>query len=611
MTRCPRPLRSATPATAGRRRESPAAPAAIAMTDQRNLILAVAISIAIVLGFQYFYEVPRVQQLADQQAAQQALEPAPVPGAEAPLPSDVPAPPGTPVTSVTPTAVAAASRDAALSATARVAIESPRLHGSITLTGGRIDDLTLADYRETTDPESPEITLLSPAGATRAYYAEFGWVPAESGTAVPVAATEWRADRGTLAPGEPVTLSWDNGAGLRFTRRIALDDNYMFTVTQAVKNSGVAPVTLYPYGLISRSETPETLGFYILHEGLLGVFDGTLLEIDYDDLQEDGKQNVSSTGGWIGITDKYWLMALLPDQSDPFNGRFFHTLRDGTDKYQVDFQRGAVVVPAGGTAEVTDRLFAGAKEVQLINEYDEKFEIVRFDLVIDWGWYPFLTKPIFIALDYFNRWLGNFGLAILLLTIIIKALFFPLANKSYKAMSKMKKLQPKMTELRERYGDDKARMQKEIMLLYKAEKVNPMSGCLPIVVQIPVFFALYKVLFVTIEMRHAPFFGWIKDLSAPDPTSLINLFGLLPFDSPEFLAIGVWPLIMGLTMLLQQRLNPQPADPMQAKIMMALPIVFTFIFARVPAGLVIYWVWNNVLSIAQQWIIMRKMGVPA
>ncbi|MEE8204235.1 MAG: membrane protein insertase YidC, partial [Alphaproteobacteria bacterium] len=405
------------------------------MTDQRNLILAVAISIAIVLGFQYFYEVPRVQQLADQQAAQQAQEPAPVPGAEALLPSDVPAPPGTPVTPVTTTAVAAASRDAVLAEVPRVRIESPRLHGSITLTGGRIDDLTLADYRETTDPESPEITLLSPAGATRAYYAEFGWVPAESGTAVPVATTEWRADRGTLAPGEPVTLSWDNGAGLRFTRRIALDDNYMFTVTQAVKNSGVAPVTLYPYGLISRSETPETLGFYILHEGLLGVFDGTLLEIDYDDLQEDGKQNVSSTGGWIGITDKYWLMALLPDQSDPFNGRFFHTLRDGTDKYQVDFQRGAVVVPAGGTAEVTDRLFAGAKEVQLINEYDEEFEIVRFDLVIDWGWYPFLTKPIFIALDYFNRWLGNFGLAILLLTVIIKALFFPLANKSYKAMS--------------------------------------------------------------------------------------------------------------------------------------------------------------------------------
>ncbi len=611
MTRCPRPLRSATPATAGRRRESPAAPAAIAMTDQRNLILAVAISIAIVLGFQYFYEVPRVQQLADQQAEQQALEPAPVPGAEAPLPSDVPAPPGTPVTPVTSTAVAAASRDAVLAEAPRVRIESPRLHGSVTLTGGRIDDLTLADYRETTDPESPEITLLSPAGAARAYYAEFGWVPAESGTVVPVAATEWRADRGTLAPGEPVTLSWDNGAGLRFTRRIALDENYMFTVTQAVKNSGVAPVTLYPYGLISRSETPETLGFYILHEGLLGVFDGTLLEIDYDDLQEDGKQNVSSTGGWIGITDKYWLMALLPDQSDPFNGRFFHTLRDGIDKYQVDFQRGAVVVPAGGTAEVTDRLFAGAKEVHLLDAYEEALGIVRFDLAIDWGWFYFLTRPIFIGLDLFNQWLGNFGLAILLLTVIIKALFFPLANKSYKAMSKMKKLQPKMTELRERYGDDKARMQKEIMLLYKAEKVNPMSGCLPIVVQIPVFFALYKVLFVTIEMRHTPFYGWIKDLSAPDPTSLVNLFGLLPFDSPEFLAIGVWPLIMGLTMLLQQRLNPQPADPMQAKIMMALPIVFTFIFARVPAGLVIYWVWNNVLSIAQQWIIMRKMGVPA
>ena len=503
----------------------------------------------------------------------------------------------------------AASREDALAASPRIEVRSPLLLGSISLEGGRIDDITLAGYHETTEPDSPLIVLLSPQGSDRAYFTEFGWIGPDG--AMPARDTVWRADRNLLTPGQPVTLTWDNGAGLLFTRRIELDENYMFTVTRRVENRGLSAVELLPFSLINRTGTPPTLGFYILHEGLLGVFDGTLTEIDYDDLQEaeKGVETFQSTGGWIGITDKYWLVALVPDQTEPFTGRFIHTLRGETDKYQVDTLRAAMTVPAGGFIETTDRVFIGAKKVSVLDHYRDEFGIVNFDLSVDFGWFYFLTKPIFYAIDYFNSWLGNFGLAILLLTVLIKLAFFPLANKSYKAMSKMKKLQPQMAELKEKHGDDKATMQRELMALYKAEKVNPAAGCLPIVIQIPVFFSLYKVLFVTIEMRHAPFFGWIKDLSAPDPTSIFNLFGLIPWTPPDFLLIGAWALLMGFTMWLQQKLNPQPADRTQAKIMMMLPFVFTFILARFPAGLVIYWCWNNVLSIAQQWVIMRRMGV--
>ncbi|MFQ5785504.1 MAG: membrane protein insertase YidC [Alphaproteobacteria bacterium] len=582
------------------------------MDDKRNLIIALALSFVIIIGWNILYDIPRQQRLLKQQATEEAATPreaTPAPTAE---PVDVPAPSGAPAA-----VEVERSPEDVLKKTVRVAIESPRLDGSISLRGGSIDDLKLTGYHETVDPQSPEITLLSPVGTTKAYYARFGWwVAPNADIAVPDADTEWKADVDTLTPDQPVTLTWDNGAGLVFTRRIALDENYMFTVTQRVTNTGTESVDLNPYGLISRSGTPKTLGYYILHEGMLGVFNGVLEEIKYkdediiyDSARKKGGKRLNSTGGWLGITDKYWLVALVPDQSAAFDGRFRHLVSNGVDKYQVDFARGLQTVPAGGGIEVSNRLFAGAKVVKLVNHYAEDGGIERFDLAIDWGWYPFLTKPIFFTIDYFNGVLGNFGLAILLLTVIIKGLFFPLANKSYKSMSKMKKLQPKMMELRERYQDDKARLQKELMALYKAEKANPMSGCLPIVVQIPVFFSLYKVLFVTIEMRHAPFFGWIRDLSAPDPTSVFNLFGLLPFDPPGFLAIGIWPLVMGLTMFLQQRLNPQPPDPTQAKIMMMLPVVFTFLFARFPAGLVIYWAWNNVLSITQQWVIMRRMGV--
>ena len=595
------------------------------MSDQQNTVLAIVLSILVIIAFEFLYFGPQreaqeaynaqqeaVRQEAATQAATQARDaPATLSAGDAPglsgeasgltgeapsLPDGGAAKPGS-------------SREASLAATARIEVKSPRLLGSISVEGGRIDDIVLADYRETIDPQSPRIVLLSPQGSKNAYFAEFGWI-GETGQ-VPDRNAVWRADGDVLTPEKPVTLSWDNGEGLLFTRRIELDDNYLFTVTQRVENKGFAAVEMLPYSLINRTNTPETLGFYILHEGLLGVFDGTLTEIDYDDLQEEpkGTESFETTGGWIGITDKYWLVALLPDQQVPINARFIHTNSDGVDKYQVDTLRGALIVPAGGAIEITDRVFVGAKVVGVLDAYAEAHGIVNLDLAVDFGWFYFITKPIFFALSYFNGLIGNYGLAILMLTVLIKAGFFPLANKSYKAMSKMKKLQPKITELREKFGDDKAAMQKEMMALYKTEKVNPAAGCLPVIVQIPVFFSLYKVLFVTIEMRQAPFFGWIQDLSAPDPTSVFNLFGLIPITLYDFLIIGVWPLLMGATMWLQQKLNPQPPDPTQAKIMMMLPIMFTFILARFPAGLVIYWCWNNILSIIQQWIIMRKMGV--
>ncbi|MDP6572752.1 MAG: membrane protein insertase YidC [Rhodospirillales bacterium] len=585
------------------------------MTEEhRNMLLAVVLSVAILLGFELFFSKKR--DPVPPESASSGTEQMPAPGAptsakpsaEAPTGGRGAVAPTAPGMSATVAGAAPSSRKLALGKSPRIKVVSPRLNGSISLAGGDIDDLLLIDYREELDPDSPEIVLLSPSGAPKAYYARFGWVGAD-GVRVPDADTLWRADGTTLEPGRPVTLRWENGAGLRFTRTLALDENYMFTVTQRAENDGAEAVKLLPYGLISRRGTPDVTGFYILHEGLLGVFDDTLKEVDYDELQETGVVQQSSRGGWIGITDKYWLAALVPDQKALAKTRFVHRRDDSVDMYQVDFLGEQMELAPGATVETKSHVFAGAKEVALLDGYESELGIARFDLAIDFGWFYFLTKPIFYVLIYINDRVGNYGVAILLLTVLIKLIFFPLANKSYKSMSKMKKLQPEVIKLREQFGEDKARLNQEMMALYKREKANPASGCLPIVVQIPVFFALYKVLFVTIEMRHAPFFGWIQDLSAPDPTSVFNLFGLVPVNLPDFLMIGVWPLLMGLTMFLQQKLNPQPADPMQAKIFMFLPIMFTFLLARFPAGLVIYWAWNNLLSIIQQKVIMVRMGV--
>jgi YidC/Oxa1 family membrane protein insertase len=590
--------------------------------EQRNVILAIVLSIAIILGWQLLFPPPPPERVAtaeqpiteQQSGAPENRAPTGVPGTGGPAPSI----PG--LTKIPP---AAPSREALVSQSPRVRIASPRISGSISTMGGRMDDLVLSDYHETIDPDSPQITLMSPSAAADGFFADFGWsISGNDKMAVPNSETRWSADLPSLAPGKPVTLSWSNGTGLRFRRVISVDENYMFTVTQRVFNDSKSPVTLYPWGRVSRNGTEvhggtdaPMAGTYI-HLGPVGVLDGTLREQDFEDLKEDGAYEVASTGGWLGMKEQYFLVALIPDQKAKIKASFSYEGRaKQIDRYHVSFiEDGGHIAQPGQMIEVTSRLFAGAKEVRLLERYGDEFGAKDLNMAIDYTWIFFLTIPLHKVLLFLDGYIGNHGIAILLLTVIIKILFFPLANKSYKSMSRLKKLQPKMVEIRERFKDDKQRQQQEMMALYKKENANPASGCLPILIQIPVFISLYIVLFVTIEMRHAPFFGWIHDLSAPDPLGLLTAFGLIQWDVPDMLGIvnvGIWPLIMGATMFLQQRLNPQPADPMQAKIFMMLPIVFTFMLGQFPAGLVIYWAWNNTLSICQQWLIMRRMGVGA
>ena len=586
--------------------------------NNRNLLLAVVLSIAVLLAWQTLYNEPRTRQLEAQKQQQEQTAQTPQPGAQstAPQPDATGGPPKPSGQAVAPSAapiVEGATREAAITASKRVQIEAPKLKGSIALTGGRIDDLILTRYRETVSLESPNVTLFSPSGSKKPYYAEHGWVGDGSAKIkLPDAQTQWTAlSQAPLKPGSPIKLEWDNGEGLTFRRTISLDDSYLFSVQQEVENNSGSAVTLYPYALISRHGEPAVQSFYILHEGLIGVSgeDG-LQEIDYEDAIEDKVITFKNVkGGWLGITDKYWAAVVIPDQKAPYQARYSGTFVNGKNRYQTDYLASAVQVPAGGKASSQGLLFAGAKEVDVVDDEAAKYGIDRFDLLIDWGWFYFLTKPLFFAIDYFHKLVGNFGLSILIVTVLIKLVLFPLANKSYASMSKMKKLQPEMTKVRERFADDKMRQQEALMKLYKDEKVNPASGCLPILIQIPVFFALYKVLFVTIEMRHAPFYGWIKDLSAPDPTTIFNLFGLIPWDPPSFLMIGIWPLIMGFTMFVQMRLNPAPPDPVQAQVFAWMPVIFTFLLATFPAGLVIYWAWNNLLSIFQQAFIMHRHGV--
>jgi YidC/Oxa1 family membrane protein insertase len=578
--------------------------------EQRNLILAIVASIAILLAFELLYSQPQREQLAQQQAAQQEAQTqaegqsgsTPSPGGSGQVPG------------AAPTAMNAPDRGELIADTPRVRIETPSLSGSISLIGGRIDDLTLSNYRADLAEDSPNIDLLSPRGSQQAYYADFGWSAVAGEAQLPQPDTQWqREGSGPLTPDSPVTLTWTNDAGLQFERTIAVDEHFMFTVTQRVTNAGEAAVSLAPYGLISRRGQPDTLGFYILHEGPIGVLDGTLDEVDYDTVAEDGPVTYDTNGGWIGITDKYWLVSLVPNQDQQVQARHVHQT-GGVGKWQSDVLYDTQRLAAGDTAEVTTRLFAGAKVVERLDGYGEQYGIPHFDKAVDFGWFYFLTKPIFQALHFFAEVTGNFGVAILILVLILKIILFPLSNKSYRSMAKMRNLQPEMVKLRERFGDDKQRLNQEMMALYKREGANPASGCLPILLQIPIFFALYKVLFVTIEMRHAPFVGYLQDLSAKDPTSILNLFGILPWGVPELgilniLNIGFLPLIMGLSMYGQQMLNPQPTDPMQARIFQALPVVFTFILSQFPAGLVLYWTSNNVLTIGQQYIIMKRAGM--
>jgi len=587
------------------------------MEQNRNYIVAIALSVLVLIAWQFFYLGPQMErERAAREAlqAEQSAQQTPQPGVG--TAGDLPQPSTAATTSDLPGAGSAAgaagiSRDASLDQQRRIPIETPSLAGSLNLTGARFDDLRLKNYHLTVDPTSPTIELLSPASMQEGYFAEFGYAGNELSGAVPGPDTVWSVEGDpTLAPGSPVLLNWSNDKGLTFQRTISVDETYMFEIIDSVTNNSDAAISVSPYGRITRLYRPETTNFFILHEGMIGFFGEEGLEpIKYNKIEEE--RTISppkGSQGWLGITDKYWATALIPSQTQPFQARFSY-FDDGRPRYQTDFLSDPLTVAVGQTQSVEKHLFAGAKRVPIIDDYEDTYQIERFDLMIDWGWFYFITKPLFYVLDYFYRLVGNFGISILITTVLLKLLFFPLANKSYVSMANMKKVQPKMEEIKAKHGDDRQAMQKAMMELYKKEKINPVAGCWPVLLQIPVFFALYKVLFVTIEMRHAPFFGWIRDLSAPDPTSIFNLFGLLPFDPPALLMIGIWPLIMGLTMFLQMRMNPTPPDPTQAMIFNWMPVIFTFMLATFPAGLVIYWAWNNALSILQQAVIMKRQGV--
>ncbi|HWV40204.1 membrane protein insertase YidC, partial [Pseudorhodoplanes sp.] len=552
------------------------------MNDQKNMFLAIGLSLLVILGWQYFIGGPQLERqreearLKQQQQTQQTQQTTP---GTAPQPGTAPGASAQPGAATTPSVPGqptvpgqTLTREAVLAASPRVAIETPTIHGSISLRGGRIDDVSLIKYRETVDPKSPAIVLLAPSGSPHPFYAQFGWTNAAGAKVkLPDDNTIWtQQGSGTLGVGKPITLTWDNGEGLEFRRVITVDENYLFTVEDAVINRTGEPVTLFPYALISRQGKPEILGYYILHEGLIGVMgDKGLQEFSYSKIETEKQIPFDVTNAWLGITDKYWAATLLPETNARVKANFSARDLNNRKAYQTDYLLDPVTIAAGGTGSAKARLFAGAKEVSIVDHYDNALKLNRFELLIDWGWFYFITKPMFWVLDFFFKYFGNFGVAILLVTVLIKIVFFPLANKSYASMAKMKAVQPQMMQIRERYADDKVKQQQALMELYKQERINPLAGCLPILIQIPVFFALYKVLFITIEMRHAPFFGWIKDLAAPDPTTLFNLFGLIPWNPASvpvigvYLMIGVWPIIMGITMWFQMKLNPSPPDPTQ------------------------------------------------
>lgn len=581
------------------------------MDDNRNLILATALSFLVILV--WFVLFPPPEPAPEPPATETAAVEAP---GVAPAPPGAEAPPG-----AGGGGVAAPEPEAP-----RLPILSPELEGSINLAGGRIDDLRLRDYRETIDEDSDIVRLLSPVGSPLSYYALFGWTPggALDFEDVPGAATPWEVESGeTLAPGSPVVLRWDNGEGLTFRRQMAVDEDFMFTVTQEVTNETGEPVRLAPYGLVARNGLPEMRNFFILHEGVVRMSDGELQEIDYGDLpdldvapREGAPADLAEVAqeGWIGFTDHYWMTTLIPEAGTPFASVAKYV--PGADIYQAEARMPAMEVAPGETATQSIRLFAGAKEWEAIRAYQNEGGIDGFLDSIDWGWFYFLTKPIFAVLHWLNAVIGNMGIAIVTLTLIIKAILFPLAYKSYAAMARMKELQPEMEKIKERAGDDRQKLQQEIMQLYKTQKVNPAAGCLPLLLQIPIFFSLYKVIFVTIELRHAPFFGPFQDLSAPDPTSIVNLFGLLPWAAPDpnsFLAlilIGILPILLGVSMWLQQKLNPTPTDPTQAMVFAWMPWVFMFMLGGFASGLVVYWIANNLITFGQQYAIMWRHGSP-
>jgi YidC/Oxa1 family membrane protein insertase len=587
------------------------------MENNKNFILAIALSLAVLIGWQVLYMRPAQEKARQQQAIEAARNP---PKAAAGSESASAPPAGAQSTSAQATPMTTfASREAAVDASPRIKIDSPALLGSINLKGGRIDDVVLRNYNETVDPNSPKVVLLSPSGSPHPYFTLTGWLPEQAGLTVPGDNTLWEQEgSGNLTASSPVTLRFDNGQGLIFHRTISVDDHYMFTIADQVENKTGQPVELRPWGQVARLTEPQTSGYSVLHEGLIaGLGQGGTKDFTYSQALKNyepdplhprrgrPKETFTDAGSWAGFTDQYWATVLIPANKNP---NVIQLFGNEDKQFFANMLEQPVTIQAGSQAQVETRLFAGAKKVDILKDYKNKLGIAYFDNLIDWGWFPFLTGPMLWLMDALYKLVGNFGVAILLTTVLVKIAFFPLANKSYESMSKMKLLQPEMKKLQERFKDDRARQQQALMELYKKEKVNPMAGCLPIFIQIPVFFSLYKVLLIAIEMRHAPFFGWIRDLSAPDPTTIFNLFGLIPWTPPEFLMLGVLPLLMGLSMWVQMRLNPTPPDPIQAQVFTYMPIIFTFMLAHFPAGLVLYWTWNNILSFGQQALIMKRQG---
>ena len=573
------------------------------MGEQKNLFLAIGLSVAIIIVFQLLFPQQSVMSPTSTNDIEEIQ----------------------PATSIDDNQVVSRtivkSKEDIIVLSDRVNIQNPLLSGSINLTGAILDDLVLLKYKESLNDDSKNINLFSPEETANPYYIEFGWKKLSNNSSVidlPMRDTQWSATASNLTPNSPVTLVWTNNQNVTFKIHFEIDDNYLFNVSQIIENNSSSNIEVFPYRLIKRINLPDTINFFILHEGLISLLNDELLEKDYDDLQDDCSTTTSekklfcdqkSKGGWLGFTDKYWMSALIPDPDETINVNYRHS-NNGKDDFRVGYVGKVFEIKPQSTHLYNGKVFAGAKSLNILDNYKNNNNITRFTDAIDWGWFSFLTKPISYAINWFFGYVGNFGLAIVSFTILMRLLLFPLAHTSFKSMAKMKKLQPEMQRLKETYPDDRKKMQQELMALYKREGANPVAGCLPLIVQIPIFFSLYKVLFCTIEMYHAPFYGWIHDLSAPDPLGALTLFGIISWDVPAFLSIaniGILPIFMGFTMWLQQKLNPAPTDPTQAKIFKFLPFVFTFILAGFAAGLVLYWSVNNILSIAQQWFIQRKI----
>ena len=557
--------------------------------DFKNVLMAIVLSTVVLIGWATFFEAPIIEQeVPEKQITKNQDDSSPsVTDEDKEIKNEI-------------------TRDDVINNTKRVSIENENIKGSISLKGAIIDDIIFKNYKEKLGGQE-NVTFLNPRNASKEYFIETGWASSGSeNIKLPVLDTIWKIKGNSrLTPNNPITLEWDNGDNLIFTKKIELDDKFLFKITQNIKNKSNKSYQFYPYAQITKKGKPDGMQIYILHEGFLGVFGDELTEEDYDDVEKE-KFTINSSKGWLGITDKYWLTAIVPEKGKEFKAEFVSK----NEKYRANYiiKEASILNPDSSISNKINT-FVAAKEVAVIDGYAEKLNIEKFDLAIDWGWFYFFTKPLFFIIDYFFKLTGNFGLAIVIITALVRLIFFPLANYSFKSMAKMKMLQPEMLRLKELHKGDKAKLQQEMMALYKREKVNPISGCLPVVIQIPFFFAIYKMLYVTLEMRHQPFFGWIKDLSERDPTSVFNLFGLIPWDPPTFLMIGAWPILMGISMWVQQKLNPTPPDPIQAKIFMFFPIFLTIILAPFPSGLVVYWTVNNILTIAQQWVIMRGTKV--